>query len=502
MARPWRLAAVPEGSTDGANADHPPRGLYRDQIQTVSVSGVRRRSTTTFGHSGSSYSSASNSGPSNNSGYSSGSSSTVALERFGNQEELTSIARQMVREGFTQRMVQAFDGASPTPAFKSDGRPPDHALKSWFSELDVDWVLQIHDEHCLRRLLQEKPEWTPQDLVQKWTRALTVIAASITELVFAFQWTPVAALFGKASITEMLHAVDVIITVLQIHEKLRPVLDMFACVCGMSHMITRAVISPEARSIFNEIHGLLETEGNRLNKIIASTMKEVRTLVEEDDSWAIEISRGGGEVHNNTRFIMYCIASMTNAWTSVRNSAPSQDTKSLGTFIYGTIQYVEGMLFRKSRSLSDLSLQYMFLLNNSYFVAHVVSESSFIDELWDLELQLKANWKNYMDCYLDVSWGHVLSCITKSRFPGPIQRWIKTSSLAKFESAFHKTYQAQKFWKVPDPDRDRLRRAITHRVISGYRNYLQEHPELEKHVGRESSSPQVLQEMLGELFEG
>jgi hypothetical protein len=43
---------------------------------------------------------------------------------------------------------------------------------------------------------------------------------------------------------------------------------------------------------------------------------------------------------------------------------------------------------------------------------------------------------------------------------------------------------------------------ITKRVIPGYRGYLKEHPELEKHVSGGSSSPDDLEEMLGELFEG
>jgi hypothetical protein len=127
----------------------------------------------------------------------------------------------------------------------------------------------------------------------------------------------------------------------------------------------------------------------------------------------------------------------------------------------------------------------------------------------------------FMDSYLDVSSGHVLShiretvfkdscldvscthvffCIPETGFHERRRHQKRTSSLAKFESAFHKTYQAQKLWKVPDPQlRDMLRKIITERVISDYRCYLQKHPELEKHV---SSTPGELQEMLGELFEG
>lgn len=143
----------------------------------------------------------------------------------------------MVSDGYIRRMVQAFNGASPAPALKFGGSP-DHALKIWFSELDVDWVLQIDDEQGLRRLLRDKPAMT-QDLVDKWIRALIVIVASITEFVFPFYRTPAVALFGKASITEMLDVVDVIITVLEAEaEKLQAVLNMFRCVCGASQMFT------------------------------------------------------------------------------------------------------------------------------------------------------------------------------------------------------------------------------------------------------------------------
>jgi hypothetical protein len=111
--------------------------------------------------------------------------------------------------------------------------------------------------------------------------------------------------------------------------------------------------------------------------------------------------------------------------------------------------------------------------------------------------------EKYMDSYLEVSWGPVMSCMSSSNFLGPLGRWINTSPLAKFQSAFHKTYQAQKFWKVPDPRiRSLLREAITKRVISGYCDYLEEYSELKKQVSSGSNSPVVFKKMLTELFEG
>lgn len=141
--------------------------------------------------------------------------------------------------------------------------------------------------------------------------------------------------------------------------------------------------------------------------------------------------------------------------------------------------------------------------------------------------RLTPQCEKYMDSYLDVSWrpvlshipemalmegyldapqGHVRFCIPKMTFPTPFQCLKNTSPLAKFDWAFRKAYQAQKFFKVPDPWlRSVLRETITKRVISRYRDYLtylKNHPELEKHVSHGCSTTNELKEMLGELFEG
>ncbi|KAM3391060.1 hypothetical protein ACQJBY_012608 [Aegilops geniculata] len=161
---------------------------------------------------------------------------------------------------------------------------------------------------------------------------------------------------------------------------------------------------------------------------------------------------------------------------------------------------------RKSKFCSLPSLRYIFLLNNSNFIANMFEPSVPLDlELWSLHHRLKHQCRKYMDGYLDVSWGHVTSCIPKSYYSRPlIHRWSNTSLLTNFELAFHKTYQTQKFWKVPEPRlRCLLRKNIAERVVSCYRNCLEENPEVEKHVNRgTSSSPDILMEMLGELFEG
>jgi hypothetical protein len=47
-----------------------------------------------------------------------------------------------------------------------------------------------------------------------------------------------------------------------------------------------------------------------------------------------------------------------------------------------------------------------------------------------------------------------------------------------------------------------LRKTIAKIVIPGYRDYLKDHPELEKQVSGGRNCPKALEEMLGQLFEG
>ena len=111
-----QLASVPEESTTGFTDPLPPPNSYRDSIRSVRIVFPEWRIRSSLSdQSRSTYSSDSGASRSNNSGHSSGSASAFALERLGNQE-LWRIARQMSSDGYTQRMVQAFDGASPTPA--------------------------------------------------------------------------------------------------------------------------------------------------------------------------------------------------------------------------------------------------------------------------------------------------------------------------------------------------------------------------------------------------
>ncbi|XP_020199765.1 exocyst complex component EXO70C1-like [Aegilops tauschii subsp. strangulata] len=447
-----QLASVLEERTTGfTDVLGPPPNSYRNSIRNVGVVfpewHIRSSLSSQSGQSGSNYDySDSGDSRSNNTGYSSNAASVSA--DLGTSDELTKIAQRMVSDGYTQRMVRAFHNTSLTGTIG-----PDPALKNWFIELDVDWVLYSR----LQLQLQKVTAYWLQELVQRWIRALIIIVASIKEVMLVHDHEALAVTrFGKASISTMLVVVDTILRVIE--------------------------------------EDKLQTEENGLTQVISNTMMDIRSYY-CDNPWTIEIARSGGRVHRKIQFLVHCILSMRKACASTLNSAQSQNTVKLRDAIDETIDYLKDQLLRKSEWFLDPRLRSMFLLNNSYFVAQAMSHSH------PSGIKLTPECEKYMDLYLHFSWGHVLSCIPKSNFPGLLRRWINTSPLAKFESAFHKTYQTQKFWKVPDPQlRDVLRRAIIERVISGSRDYLKEHPELAEQVSQGSNSPEVLEDMLGEFF--
>jgi hypothetical protein len=314
--------------------------------------------------------------------------------------------------------------------------------------------------------------------------------------------TAARARFGKASILAMLAFVDSIVVPAAPKghgpgDRLWAVLNMYVCISDASSFKwsrSRRTIPQETQSIIDEINGLLSAQENRLNGAIFSTMEEIRTFIEEEDSWAAEIPRGGGEVHRNTQFIVECVLLL-------RSAVLNYHFENLRALLHDTTDYLKDLLWRKSKLCSDQSLRYLFLLNNSCFVTQQLESSkliAWVQNHWELPPESK----KYIDCYFEVSWAHVLSCISESN-PGPLRRWNNGSSLARFLSAFHRIYKLQKFWKVPSPElRRMLRKTITERVIAGYREYLEEHPELEKRIIFGNTTPDELEEMLGELFEG
>ncbi|CAL5048708.1 unnamed protein product [Urochloa decumbens] len=160
--------------------------------------------------------------------------------------------------------------------------------------------------------------------------------------------------------------------------------------------------------------------------------------------------------------------------------------------ILDILSSLQEMLARESQSFSSQSLQFLFLLNNVYFVRQQIHTASFLEAYMPV---LSRIVHEHMQSYLEVSWVPVLACL----YDGPTTLCFgRYSPLPKFESQFQRTYDAQKLWKVPDPElRKLLRKAIIGRVIPGYTIYMEDNS-----INIPRITPRELEEMLLELFEG
>ena len=159
------------------------------------------------------------------------------------------------------------------------------------------------------------------------------------------------------------------------------------------------------------------------------------------------------------------------------------------------VSCLEEKLANKSETFPDQGLRFLFLLNNSSFIADQLHQyAPYFPKSYKVDLAGKV--EGYMERYIQVSWALVLSCLIN---PTPCCFGRNYSPLSKFKSEFQKMYNTQKLWKVPHPRlRNRLRKAIIDKVIPCYMwYYLAEYGN-----ASQKFRPLYLQEMLQELFEG
>ena len=259
----------------------------------------------------------------------------------------------------------------------------------------------------------------------------------------------------------------------------------------------------------DEMASLLSSKQGELAEAIWNMMEEMSrtrlTVTDDNDgSWrGVQTPEGSSsDIHELTRAMVSYIVLLSTNWATghqlvdeaaqLRGYVPRFDKVSpLTSLVMETVSCLEEKLAEKSRSFQNQSLRFLFLTNNSYFIWEQLSPTLVLESHM---AALARKIENYIQTYLQVSWAPVLSCLYNST-PLCMGRY---SSPAKFESEFQKTYNAQKFWKVPDPKlRRRLRVAVIDKVIPSFQKYLEYNG-----ISPLKITPHDLMDMLQELFEG
>jgi hypothetical protein len=452
------------------------------------------------------------------------------------QEEVVKTRRHM------RGLVEEFCAGAGAGADGSNATAPDR----WLSELNVAWLLSLAElDASGQRTFISRQLQSP---AQTWIPALQVISTSVWKCLSSHDEPTDGLLdavsefaqFLKATLLKMLTFVDAIValdpfsvingaisqqqhvsstctSVVRAADKVRALLDVRHALSVASEQIIMSFCSSPyvlSTKVADDIGGLFSAQLGKLDQAIRDTFDHIRTAVTpslDDDDGSSPRATGATQttllqsspaIHKVTRSVINYINIVlsTEALLLPANYASHRpgDTSSLTTLTTEVVGSLEEELARVSRSFTDQSLRFIFLINNSYLIRQLL-DTSWPPHLHDLTYlrffdSITNRIDRYIQSYLQVSWAPVLKCLHNPT----CHCFTRDSPLPKFESKFQSTYAAQKHWKVPEPElRKTLRQAIIERVVSGFTEYLEDNNSITSGV-----TPQELEEMLQELFEG
>ncbi|CAN6162646.1 unnamed protein product [Urochloa humidicola] len=419
-------------------------------------------------------------------------------------------------------------------------------LDRWLSELRVGWVLNPGelDASALRIDVSQRFQYCAEG----WILAAYVISRSISSFngwccpqKEAAVWPPASELvrFVVAALLKMLPFVDTVVTLNTIdnptttehptvscYGSAAPPADKFRALVDVRDALSRVLerfqhwaswlllsADVEAAGRISAVSSILFDELGKLDEAIWDTRRHmgnrIMTLLmdnEGDSSWRARAHQRSADIHKATRSIMRYINALSTSYDMTVNPTVTSKASSLHLtqpknmspltdLIMETVHSLEEKIERKSLSFHDHSLKFLFLINNSYFMWQQLHTNWLLYvPMMMTALALKID--DYIKNYVQLSWTPVLKCLHNNRAPCCFTIY---SPLHRFESEFQETYRAQKLWKVPDPKlRKRLRKAIIEEVVPGITEFLEDN----RSISNPEVSPEKLEEMLEELFEG
>jgi len=183
--------------------------------------------------------------------------------------------------------------------------------------------------------------------------------------------------------------------------------------------------SAEVARIQGQIVNVLSAKEGKVGEAIWSALEELRTRIVEslDDGQGLSCTQtpqGSSDIDEATKSVMEYIFFLETNYLEIKPIV--SEAASLGEYIprHGDIpalaslklemvSCLEEKLANKSETFPDQGLRFLFLLNNSSFIANrlrcniVLFRSTMLADLFD-------KVEGYMERYIQVSWAPVLSC--------------------------------------------------------------------------------------------
>jgi hypothetical protein len=424
-------------------------------------------------------------------------------------------------------------------------------LERWLTELGVAWVLHLGSDASAWDELADEHTC---HAARSWIRALCKITETIRSMaatLFADRGSMsllpssiyeeeegdseaggsvlellLFARFIQETMLKMVAFVDFIVSLLDphgvpvqaLHQKIHILLRVHGALSDalteIKMLFLSMLPSAEVERIRGGLVNLLYAKNAKVRESIRSRLENIRIscIMEplvDDDSTGAQTPQVSSDIDKVTLSVMAHITFLLENYSPVDPIV--SEAAILGKYVphinIGYIPPLDSMIIEMvcclqerivlmSKTFQDQSLRFLFLLNNFNFICHSLHNNTTGFCFLQVHVtSLLEKVEHYLESYLQVSWGPVLSCLFNTT---PVCFGKNYSLLPKFESEFQKMYTTQMLWKVPDPEmRKRLRKAITEKIILGYAKYIEDN-----NVTTPRSTTHNLEEMLQELFEG
>ncbi|CAF1809427.1 unnamed protein product [Brassica oleracea var. botrytis] len=278
------------------------------------------------------------------------------------------------------------------------------------------------------------------------------------------------------------------------HERIFKLMDLYAAISDLW---------PDIEMIFSfdslaSVKTLVLSTLKKLKDSIHTCLKEFETMIHKDSSK--EISPEGG-VHKLTRTTMSFLSllseySRVHVLSEILTEHPLKtNTRLLESYFTAPILEDEHVnnhacsvhlawlilvflckLDTKAESYNDVSLSYIFLVNNMQFVADTVRSSHLKNILGDDWLtKHEAKLKSYAEKYEKTAWANVLVSLP-SKTSAKLSPEEATTCFKRFHAAFAGAYLKQSSCVIVDAKlRDELKVSIVKKLVPEYREFYEKY---------------------------
>lgn len=308
-------------------------------------------------------------------------------------------------------------------------------------------------------------------------------------------------------------------------EKLSRILDMYEILRDLLPEIKAIFCDEICESLVSEVTVVLQ----QLGEAACETLKGFENAIQKDTPKA---SVRGGAVHPLSRYVMNYIKYLIDYSDTInqllrdtKREAPkfgladslqsSTNSRSPSVVqMMWLILFLESNLREKSRLYNDLSLGYLFLMNNMFYIVQKVKQSDLAVLLGDDWVQFHfAQVQRYAAKYQSLAWKNVFTClrdegiIPSESLANSSSRMVIKERFKNFNVAFEEACRVHSTWVVPDSQlKEYLRFSIAEKLIPAYRtfvdcfgHYLEAGRHPDKYI---KYAPDDLENCLIELFDG